>query len=302
MLRYGLLGLQVVFVGTSLYFIHSIVTAWLGVTPVPEPSIPAVGSAPERDVSMVRFEVIAKRNLFDSKTFEPVVAVVEPEEKLEETKIRAELVATAAAEPPELSLAAVIDLETNDRLLVRPGDILAGAQVERVERRRLVLNNRGKREALTLEDEKQAGKATRAKRNPPRRTASKRPRRGPRKARADVAGRVRDLAKKAADAQAKKQPAEDQGGSILTQARMLPSYDDDGQLVGLKLSGIKAGSRLAVSGFEEGDVVLGVGGTQIESPAQGLRVLREIRISDTVEVEVDRAGQHLTIDFAPGES
>jgi type II secretion system protein C len=299
LLRYGLVALQVVLVGISLYFVHNIVRSLLRSAPVPEARVPPPAPVPERDLSYGRYASIVRRNLFNSRSFQPaaLAEATEPEEDLEESKLRVKLIGTAAAQPEALSVAAVLDESTNERLVVRKGDILAGARVERIERKRIVVNNRGKREAISLDED---GSASPPKPAPPR--ARARPRARGRTTAGSLASRVRQLAQRAEEAgsrQATARPPIPGPVSILTQARMLPSYDENGELRGLKLSQIKAGSRLQAAGFQEGDVVRSVNGTEIASPAQGLRILREIDASEAVEVEVERAGELMALEYSP---
>jgi type II secretion system protein C len=299
LLRYALVALQVVLVGISLYFLHNIARALIRSAPVPEARIPPPEPVPERDLSYARYASIVKRNLFNSRSFQPaaLTAAPEPEEDLDESKLRVQLIGTAATQPEALSVAAVLDESTNERMVVRKGDMVAGARVERIERKRIVVNNRGKREAISLDEEARAAPAP-----PPRRPGVRaRPRARGRTPSGSLAGRVRQLAQKAEEASSGRAPTPRSAGpvSILTQARMLPSYDEDGELRGLKLSGIKAGSQLQAAGFQEGDVVRSVNGTEIASPAQGLRILREIDASEAVEVEVERAGELMALEYSP---
>jgi type II secretion system protein C len=309
LLRHGLVALQVVLIAASLYFAHRIVSRLVRSDPVPEASIPPVEAPPARDRSWSNYQVIATRNLFHSRSLAAVPAEATPtEDEIEESALPVKLLGTAAVDPEGLSIAAVLDQSANLNLRVRKGDLLAGAEVVSIERRRLVVRNRGKLEAIMLDEEAPAGEKP-----PPPRSARPRPPRAAspasgRPANSGLAGRVQQLTQQAEGA-AKPAPALEPPpatlnttptGSILTQARMLPSYDEGGALRGLQLSGIKRGSVLESAGFQEGDVVKSVNGTAITSPAQGLRVLRELNTGQAVAVEVDRSGENLTLDYSPG--
>ena len=99
---------------------------------------------------------ILDRNLFGARLAggeEPVEEVVE--EEVEETKLPLILLATIAAIETDLSRAAIHDQRTRVDEVVRPGDTLENhpnVTVDRIERGRVVLLNRGRREELTLAD------------------------------------------------------------------------------------------------------------------------------------------------------
>ncbi|HIC68617.1 MAG TPA: hypothetical protein EYO90_03700, partial [Candidatus Latescibacteria bacterium] len=74
---------------------------------------------------------------------------------VEETKLPLILLATIAAIETDLSRAAIHDQRTRVDEVVRPGDTLENhpnVTVDRIERGRVVLLNRGRREELTLAD------------------------------------------------------------------------------------------------------------------------------------------------------
>ena len=96
-------------------------------------------------------QIILTRNLFNVSTLTPSAAP-DPDEEYEKTKLPLRLLGTAAAEDTALSWAAIEDLETKQHLVVRiDQDIKGGAKVIKIERRRIVLQNAGRREELALE-------------------------------------------------------------------------------------------------------------------------------------------------------
>ena len=100
-------------------------------------------------------------------------------EEVEETKLPLTLLATIAAIETSLSRAAIHDRRSRVDEVVRPGDTLEShpnVTVDRIERGRVVLLNRGRREELTLADEETV--ATTSRRTPGAKTpraATRRP-------------------------------------------------------------------------------------------------------------------------------
>lgn len=154
MLATGLRAVQVLLLAACVYFVYAAISPLVRATPIPETHLPEVppsdANAPDR--AFDRFQVIATRNLFKTRDVpQPIAGPIE--EELEESKLRVKLMGTLAAEPPELSVATVVDQRKLETLSLRIGDEISGAKVERIERRRIVLDNRGKLEQISLEDD-----------------------------------------------------------------------------------------------------------------------------------------------------
>ena len=121
---------------------------------------------------------IIDRNLFGARISggeEPVEVV---DEELEETKLPLTLLATIAAFGPDGSRAAIHDNKTRLSEVRRPGETLEshpGVKVDRIERGRVLLMNKGRREELTLaEAETVVGMSRPPPRPEPRRRPSRR--------------------------------------------------------------------------------------------------------------------------------
>ena len=113
-----------------------------------QPSVPMldpVTAAGETAYALPRYRIIGERNLFAT----PVSSVLVPVEQVfEESKLDVTLLGTLASQPAELSVALLqIGME---RQLARIGERVQGARVERIERRRVVVENRGKLESISM--------------------------------------------------------------------------------------------------------------------------------------------------------
>ena len=185
------------------------------------------------------------------------------------------------------------DLSNKERLVVRPNDNLAGARVVRIERRRLVVDNGGRLEAVTLDEDDKAKAPLRTSKR-----SSQARRTGGRTQTPNLAEQVRKLSRQAA-ARSKPRPSRRQ--SVLTQARIVPRYGEDGELTGLELSAIKPDSLLEAAGFENGDRVVSVNGARISDPAQGLKSFRGLSEEGGFVVEVERDGSLVELEYTSEE-
>jgi type II secretion system protein C len=237
MLAAGLRAAQLLLVALCVFVTYEGARSLVSAAPIPDtPQLPAVHSE-DGAQDFTRYRVIQERNLFQSASSEPAPPPPPPveEEDLEESKLRLRLLGTAASEIPELSVASIEDLVGSKRVAVRVGDQVAGATLVRVERHRVVLDNHGKREQLSL-DETQSSASSPALQKARGRSQRARNRQRPqaprREARKEALARTR-----AAQAA--------QGGAI---GRILQSITSGEDL------GLEAGERVtAIDGFELAD-------------------------------------------------
>ena len=151
MLATGLRAAQLVLVALCVFVAYGGVRSLVSAAPIPDtPQLQSI-QVEDGEQDFARYRVIQRRNLFQSAA-EAAPAAPPEEEELEESKLRLRLLGTTASEIPELSVASIEDLEANKRVALRIGDQVAGATLLRVERHRVVLDNRGEREQLSLDD------------------------------------------------------------------------------------------------------------------------------------------------------
>jgi type II secretion system protein C len=296
LLRYGLLAVQATLVAFGCYLIYAAGASLVSGDPVPELHVPPAEGSLEGHHELERYSVIAARNLFQTIAVAP--EQLEPDrEEIVESQLRFQLVGTAAADPAEYSLAILVD-PSSERVVVRVGDPVAQARVVRIEPKRVIIDNRGRLEAITIDEDSVmqpaggAGTANPRAPAPPRPAPSARGRPNANPNRASLSERLRRLGERT-DASAPPTPP---GGSLFDQVRMLPSYTADGVPDGLKVNFVQAGSEIAQMGVQVGDVIRIVNGEPIESATDGVRVLRETQPGDPLVVEVDRGGESLTLE------
>jgi len=235
------------------------------------------------------------RNLFNSTE---IAAVPEPEpvveEDLQETKLPLRLLGTAASDDVELTWAAVKDLNERQYKVVATGGEVGGATVVRIERKRVVLRNNGRLEELSLDEEET-----------PTRVAARRPARpaGPARTAArersqNLADRVRKVAENRFEVDNDDvQAAVRNPASLFSEARILPRYEE-GQMIGVQLNAIKAGSLFESVGLRNGDTIVEFNGQSLGSPADSAQFLQQLIDGNGFEVVVeDEGGAERTLTF-----
>jgi general secretion pathway protein C len=257
----------------------------------PEPAA-LIPEAPAPAVERARASrsAIVDRNLFNVSTLlAPEVVEAPVDVELEETKLPLRLLGTAASSIDLLSWAAVEDLESHKHVVVKLQDQLQEkATVVAIDRGRIVLEHGGRREQLSLADEQDGTAAARPAR--PTRSAA-RPAIPP-----DLGARLRNLTQNRDVDPGNLEVAGRSAAELFSSARILPKYES-GQMVGIQLNAVKAGSLFEDMGIQNGDVITQVNGIQINSPQGSAEVLRELTESDRFELLItgpDGAARTLT--------
>ncbi len=160
MLALGLRTLQLVLAAGCVYLAYLAVAPLVGAAPMPRLELPELAPTQDHDQSFARYQIISERNLFQAR--DVPIAGAPVGEELEESKLKLRLLGTTAADPHELSVASVEDTQRRENVTLRVGDLVSGAEVIRIERRRIVLDNGGRHEQLTLDDSAQTRPPPRA--------------------------------------------------------------------------------------------------------------------------------------------
>jgi general secretion pathway protein C len=83
---------------------------------------------------------------------------------------------------------------------------------------------------------------------------------------------------------------------LLKSVRIAPERKD-GDLVGIRLFGIRPGTLLQTLGFENGDRLESINGLPITSPETALRAYGRLRSASDLNVTLNRRGQTRSIDY-----
>jgi hypothetical protein len=176
LLRYGLRAFHITLVAACLYLLYGVVSAFLGTSELAEPVIPDVEALPPSEVDFLPYQIVGERNLFESRDV-ALPPPPPPEEKLKESKLQLRLIGTIAGTSRALSWATVENEKTKEHVHVTIGDQLGETpdiKVARIERKKLVVDNKGQFEAITMEEPETTTKPRPTKTRP---KARRRPRR-----------------------------------------------------------------------------------------------------------------------------
>ena len=258
LLHSGLRIVQGVLFLACAYLVYAGLAPAISSAPIEPARIPDVEEPRTGRQPWSHYRIIGERNLFRNATTGPI-APRRPEE-ITESKLRMKLHATISGDGT--SLATLKDLSTHERFYVKPGDAVGNATVEWIERRKVVIRNQGKREAITMDEETAASAAPR--RAPNRRVSSQsRPARS--RAQRGRERLLQRLGRRAPTQAVVPQPA---SPSLIEQATFRPALDEVGVVEGLLVENIRPGSALAATGLSDGAVCSSINGvslTNIES-------------------------------------
>ena len=144
----------------------------VGAAAMPRTTIPPIEPPPPHDAAFAQYDVIASRNLFKAKPppRRPVT------EDLKESSLQLKLCGTFAATKPERSVACIDDTGAQKRRAYRVSEEIAdGVKLISVDRRRAVIDNRGSREQLSMEEVPPPARSCPGRSRPGRRRRSSAP-------------------------------------------------------------------------------------------------------------------------------
>jgi len=286
-------ALNLLLLGASCYLVADVVTEIGGEALEPAAlQNRVVRVTTGEDQAKVSPVSILDRNLFGAQlqgdTLASAPTEIDPDADIEKTKLPLRLLGTAAASNEERSRAAIQDEKNRKHLVVAVGDKIEGhrrVRVSRIERTRVILDNAGKAEELALSED-DSGPKVKAR---PKRTA--------RQAR-------RKPAKKETlnDRLAKLNGDDGQGISrILSSARIVPHYSEDGTMQGMKVDAIKADSLFEKVGLANGDVITEVNGIVVDRLEATSAIFEELSTAAEINVAATRGGNPLFFNASANE-
>lgn len=84
---------------------------------------------------------------------------------------------------------------------------------------------------------------------------------------------------------------------LLTQARAIPNTLPGGGINGFKIIDIKPNSLFSKLGIVNNDVILGVDGSPVNSPAKAMELYNALRTRNEVKLSVERNGRQQTMNY-----
>lgn len=258
---------------------------------------------------------ILRRNIFDHETGRlDILPEPEPTEPAPEDEPQEELDPNAPPPPcdgsmrlvgafvrmrdPEDSFAAITNA-TGEALLYQSGMRIDDREVVAIQRNRVILRPRsGSLCSLSMfaDDERIA-------------TAPSRPRAAPPSPAPGATGTPEGLESSELEAGihqvSEREYTIDRGlvnrllsnqAALMRTARVIP-HEEDGQVVGVKLYGIRRSSLLGRLGIQNGDMLRTINGYDMTAPDSALEAYARLRNADRITINLQRRGQDQSIDY-----
>lgn len=227
------------------------------------------------------YKKVVERDLFDTRADAAVPAAGNVDTStLEETKLNLKLWGTVTGSE-DGDYAVIEDIKAREQNLYRVGDAVQTATVKGIFREKVILSVKGQDEILQMEDFESGKRAIRPGGLPARGTAA---RTGTRRAqrislrRSYIEQSMQDMA------------------SLMTQVKIQP-HMEDGVPAGLSLSSIKPNSIFRRMGLRNGDVIVGVDGSEISTVDDALRMVDSLKSSANLSLQLKRRGREKNIEY-----
>lgn len=241
------------------------------VTPEVMDNMPMEESQPK---VITEYEQVAGRNLFkvsdmaisgSNSPFNP--------DDLERTELQLTLWGTIAG-AGDMAWAIIEDKATRSQGLYKVGDTVQNATLTHVFRNKVVLNLNGKDQILETMEAEAAGGGGMA---------------GPLGSGDTRAGKI------TVDRSTINESLKDIN-SLMKDVRIRPHFSN-GKSDGLIVSGIRGDSMFKKLGLRNGDIIMGVDGSKIESVDDAMKLYSGLKNMQNMKIEIKRRGQVQTLDY-----
>mgnify|MGYP000149628368 CR=1 FL=1 len=206
-----------------------------------------------------------------------------PDEPVRETELNLTLKGILAHRNRGKKLALIASGDKTEKVYAVGDSLPGGAEIVRIESRRIILRRNGVTEALNLEvkqlEARDTGLADQSRA-------------------ANSGGGIRQVAKHRREVDRQMVQKQLQNlPSLLQQAKAVPATRN-GQQVGFKMVTIQSGSLFEDLGLKEGDVIQQVNGRSIRTPADALNAYQALKGSQEFQVQLLRKDQSVTLNYA----
>jgi general secretion pathway protein C len=228
------------------------------------------------------YQPITNRDLFKTKEeAKPEKNVSDIElENLKQTSLNLKLFGTITGRD-EQDYAVIEDTQKRKQGLYKKGDAIQNAEIKLVLRKKVVLSVNGKDEILLMEEDKKD-------------TSNKRKKPSPLHGRAVEdrfdPGETVNIDREKINSSLKNI------NQLMSQVKVRPHFKD-GKPNGLLLSHVQQNSIFKDMGLQNGDIVKGVNGKEIQSVDDALKFYDNLKSSPAVELQIERKGNPLSINY-----
>jgi general secretion pathway protein C len=201
-------------------------------------------------------------------------------ENLEQTQLKLKLWGTVSGDE-EATYAVIEDTQRREQDLYRTGDSIQNATIKMILRSKIVLNVDGKDEILNMEDVQNLKGPVPVARAMPVPQYGQRP--------MDMEQRISLRREMINDAM-------QDVSKLATEIAIVP-HMENGQPNGLALTNIKPNSIFRQMGLRNGDILMGVDGSEIRTVEDALRLYESLRHASNVNVQLKRRGEERVINY-----
>ena len=233
------------------------------------------------------YQSITNRNLFKTKEkakSSKIASDIELE-KLQQTSLNLKLFGTITGKS-DYDYAVIEDTQKHKQGLYKKGDSIQNAEIKLILRKKVVLSVNGKDEILLMEDDKPS-KAKKRK--------SPFPLRGSKPEDALDSERF-DMGETVSIDREKINSSLKNINQLMSQVKVRPHFKN-GKPNGLLLSHVRQNSIFKDMGLQNGDIVKGVNGKEIQSVDDALKFYDNLKSSSAVELQIERKGDPLSINY-----
>jgi len=231
--------------------------------------------------------IIIKRNIFGSSGWDSTKQ--NPKQKTKEDSISVikaqfRLLATVAGDE-DVACAVIENVKTKVQDLYRTGDVIEGTQIEKIDRNKIVLLNKGQREILNLYVASRTSDRVEAVAEP---VVTQKP------DTSDIVNIIspaeREINKRAFLARV--------GGmeAILKKVKIAP-YIESGEEKGVCITGLEDLSMARYVGFENGDIIQNINGITVTNRRKAFQILRKARSQSSIKIQLLRNQQEKKLSF-----
>jgi len=293
------LALATVMVFFSVALFYQILSAKISDIAAPDLTdlvAPEAGAEPEQSPdtrqkigNMDAYQSIITRDLFKTREdAKPEKAATDIElEKLQKTSLKLKLFGTITGRSDD-DYAVIEDSQKRKQGLYKKGDTIQDAEIKLVLRKKVVLNVSGKDEILLMEEDKSPQKGPDRVLNSPEETEMEEP--SLEQPPEEPAGENVNIERETIDNSLKNI------NQLMSQVKIRPHFKD-GKPNGLLLSHVQEKSIFKDLGLQNGDIVKGVNGKEIQSVDDALKFYENLKSSSSVELQIERGGDLLSINY-----
>jgi general secretion pathway protein C len=248
----------------------------------PMSTVPAGLSAPP----LSDYQVIINRNLFKAGGEGPAPMGEKVDiDQLKATELNLKLWGTVTGQSGQ-AYAVIEDTKSREQNLYRAGDSVQNALVKLILREKVVLRVEERDEILAMEEihESKRGGRTDSKQMP-----TTEPEAGPMMPISNYPNKIALKSDQVAKALGNL-------SQLMEQATLRP-HIEDGQPVGISITGIKPDAIYRKMRLRNGDIITGINGNPIGSVEDAVKVFQDLSSGNNIQLQIQRRGREQTLDY-----